>query len=108
MPFCPAGQLLLLLPVLLRILFPSSHFIVLYLHRSYLFTIATMSADLFVGGGFLPSGGHNLYSIAGELMSSTPFGFDHVENFFAIREWSGPVDFIIAEDNETTIKIRFK
>ena len=54
------------------------------------------------------SDGHNLYSIAGELMSITPFRFDHVENFFAIREWSGPVDLIIAEDNEATIKNSFR
>ena len=38
-------------------------------------------------------------------MSIIPFRFDHVENFFAIREFFGPVDLIIAEDNEATIKI---
>ena len=37
-----------------------------------------------------------------------PFRFDHVENFFAIREFSGPVDLIIAVDHEATIKIMLK
>ena len=45
----------------------------------------------------------NIFSMAGELMSIIPFRFDHVENFFAIREFSSWVDLIIAEDNEATI-----
>ena len=69
--------------------------------------MANQSADLFVGGVTSPNG-HNLYTIAGELMSITPFRFDHVQGFFAIREWSGPVELIIAEDNEATIKILLK
>ena len=60
-----------------------------------------------MGGGASPDG-HNFYTIAGELMSITPFRFDHVENFFAIREWSGLVELIIAEDTEATIQILLK
>ena len=41
-------------------------------------------------------------------MEIIPFRFDHVENFFAVREFSSPVDLIIAEDNEATIKILLK
>ena len=33
-------------------------------------------------------------------MYITPFRFNHVENFCAIREFSGLVDLILAEDNE--------
>ena len=62
------------------------------------------------GGRSTATGLHNdnIFSIAGELMSIIPFRFDHVEIFFAVREFSGLVDLIIAEDNEATIKILLK
>ena len=41
-------------------------------------------------------------------MSIIPFRFDHVDNFSAVRKFSGVVDLIIAEDNEATIKILIK
>ena len=41
-------------------------------------------------------------------MSITPFRFDKVENFLAIRECSGPVELMIAEDDEATINILLK
>ena len=50
----------------------------------------------------------SLFSIAGELMETIPFRFDHVENFFAVREFSSPVDLIIAENSDATITILFK
>ena len=67
----------------------------------------------FVRGGGLPSaaeGVHddNLYSIACELMFIRPFRFVHAENLFAILNFSGPVDPIIAKDNNATIEILLK
>ena len=41
-------------------------------------------------------------------MEITPFRFDHVDNFLAVREFCSPVNLIIAEDNEATIKILLK
>ena len=41
-------------------------------------------------------------------MEITPFRFDHVDNVLAVREFCSPVNFIIAEDNEATIKTRLK
>ena len=49
-----------------------------------------------------------LSSIAGRLMSISPFRFGHVDNCIAVREFSGAVDLIIAGDNEATITILLK
>ena len=57
------------------------------------------------GGRSTATGLHNdnLFAIAGELIFIIPVRFDHLENFFAVLEFSGPVDRSIAVDNEATI-----
>ena len=61
-------------------------------------------------GSLVRGGGSSgsLFSITGELIEKTSFRFDHVENFFAVREFCRPAEFIVAEDNEATIKILFR
>ena len=41
-------------------------------------------------------------------MEIIPFRFDHIDNFLAVRSFCSPVNLIIAEDNEATIKILLK
>ena len=78
--------------------------------QSFYRPLPSPASQIHSRGSLVRGGGSSgsLFSIAGELMEITPFRFDHVDNFLAVREFCSPVNLIIADDNEATIKILLK